>query len=1209
MRFRRCLAATGVIVAVLLGVAPTSASADVAGPVVLLGTAGLRWSDVGPDTPALEKLRSEGSSGWLAVRSVRPVTCPVDGWLAISAGRRAADVEVGAKAGRSEPSCRQPQLPSFVGGGSTAGGPATVPQWSDYLAAADDDSFDAHPGLLGSTLSAAGVSSAAVGPGAAIALADTQGKVARVWPGRVDDASGTAAPSALAGDVEAALATDPRLLAVDLGAIRDPARQISGKPALTGAYALPRAQQVQALDARLGLILDRMPANATVIVASIADSGTPSQLQLVAARGLAPVGGSYAASLLGSRSTRQDGLAQTTDVLPTLLTALSVAVPSDAVGSALAPVQGNLSTAQRVQKLNDLDEPTAVITPLIPWIINGLVIVQILLYGVAALILRRRSASGETDLGAGRRRALRRLRLGAVVLASFPVATFLANLLPWWRPDHPRLALAGAVIVFMIAVSALALLGPWRGAVLGPLAVVAALTAGVLTVDAVTGSHLMISSLMGVQPIVAGRFYGFSNTVFALFATGILFTAIVVADQTRLRRRAVLVVAGLGILATVVDGTPGIGSDFGGPPALIPAFAVLALLIAGIRVTWQRALLIAGVTIAVLLALSVLDWMRGPEARTHLGRFVQSAIDGEAWPVISRKGAQNLKILTTSYLSLLVAFAIAFVALVLAKPTAWGVRPLRAAYDRSPVLRQGLIAFAVMVLIAALLNDSGTAVPAYAAMMAIPLLIAACARALELQDDERQAGARQDSTTDVDPGVGPGVDPDDEHLADLSVPLAPAKGKARRLLAGGVALVLVTAGSSGGWSFHRSRNMSEPLRSAVVAIGATGERMSLTAAQPLTPLIPGSRVLASAGAAGQLLAAEQREWLAAGTIPSTSKDLQDMVQTALLDLNTLLLPDGAAVAGWPKSWRYVWPRDASMIAVALWRTGHTDDALKVMQFLQRQLPPGGVFQARYLPDESGVPDSRGEQTDGTGWVLWAAAQMMKDLAPGVERTKFLTQLRPLIDGSTRGALRITDRPGWLPKASQDYWEIRDDRLSLGTAAPLAFGLEAAVKLQAALGNTELSGAAKERAGLLRQSIAQQFGQHGYPRYLGDDKPDAAIAFLLPPFTDRADPKIVTAWREAAGQMARPAGGLAPGAGWKNDGISWTPQTALFALTAASIGDRQTANHWLTWLTNHRTDYGALPEKVLSNGKPAGPAPLAWTDAFVLLAVDTLNGSP
>jgi glucoamylase len=450
-------------------------------------------------------------------------------------------------------------------------------------------------------------------------------------------------------------------------------------------------------------------------------------------------------------------------------------------------------------------------------------------------------------------------------------------------------------------------------------------------------------------------------------------------------------------------------------------------------------------------------------------------------------------------------------------------------------------------------------------------------------------------------------------VTDLDVAISPktrsSPGSRRerlrlRSIATGAVLALAISGL-GGWTFYRSRHALEPLQSAGVAIGPGGERVILGPG-PLVPLIPGTRVLASAGAAGAARAAEQRDWLAAGTIPDAPVQYQDMVRTALLDLNTLLLPDGAAVAGWPSFWRYVWPRDASMIAVALSRTGHPDDARSVLLFLQRQLPPSGVFRARYRPDGSGVPDARSEQTDGTGWVLWAAAQVVNDLPAGAARTAFLTQLRPLIDGSTRAALRITDRPSGLPEPSQDYWEVRDDRLSLGTAAPLAFGLDAAVKLQRLLGDDQLAAQAQERAGVLRASIVKRFGSQGYPRYLGDDEIDAAVAFLLPPFTEQADPEVVQAWRRAAGEMSRPAGGISPGVGWKNDGISWTPQTALFALTAASIGDRTAANGWLTWLAQHRTQYGALPEKVLSNGDPAGPAPLAWTDAFVLLAVDALS---
>lgn len=736
----------GVITAGLLGAEPAAASlaastepAAVPGPVVLLGTGGLGWSDVDSSLPALSNLLNQDSSGWLADRSVRDLTCPVDGWLAVSAGKRAADVEVGPAAGTKQPSCREPQLQV-----TTKGGPATVPQWSSYLKQARKDTYEAHPGLLAATLAGAGKSSAAVGPGAAIALADAQGHVGRAWPGRADGASGTVDPQVLADDVKSALQTNPDLLVVDLGPIRDPARRVSGEPKPAGAFARPRSTQLASLDTRLGLVLDELPANATVIVASLADSGPPSQLQLVAARGPVPGGGSYLHSLIGSSSTRQDGLAQTTDLLPTTLAALGVSVPDDAVGAVLKPVKAKLSLPDRLRKLYDLSEAADAVHPIGPWFFAGLEIAQFLLYVVAVLLLRRRSKDNNPAAALVRRKTTRWVRWGAAAFAAVPAATFLANLVPWWRAGIPGLAVTGVVILFVIPIAALAMLGPWRRALLGPMGAIAAVTAAVLAVDATTGSHLVLSSLMGMNPVVAGRFYGFGNPAFAVFVTGALLAAISLADwQVRLgdTRRAALSVVAIGIVATVVDGTPGFGSDFGGPPAIIPAFAVLALLVAGVKVSWRRALLIAGVTVGVIVLLSLLDWLRGPGDRTHLGRFVQTVIDGGAGSVVRRKADQNIKILFTSWLTALLPIVVGFVVLVLARPITVGLRPLQVLYDRSPVLRDGVIAFGVLVLLATGLNDSGLAIPVVAAMVAIPLLIGASVRALELEDAERLEAA------------------------------------------------------------------------------------------------------------------------------------------------------------------------------------------------------------------------------------------------------------------------------------------------------------------------------------------------------------------------------------------------------------------------------------------------------------------------------------
>ena len=56
--------------------------------VVVIGTGGVRWADM-DQTPAIQKFASVSAIGSLVVRNVRSSTCPADGWLAFSAGRRA----------------------------------------------------------------------------------------------------------------------------------------------------------------------------------------------------------------------------------------------------------------------------------------------------------------------------------------------------------------------------------------------------------------------------------------------------------------------------------------------------------------------------------------------------------------------------------------------------------------------------------------------------------------------------------------------------------------------------------------------------------------------------------------------------------------------------------------------------------------------------------------------------------------------------------------------------------------------------------------------------------------------------------------------------------------------------------------------------------------------------------------------------------------
>jgi hypothetical protein len=138
-----------------------------------------------------------------------------------------------------------------------------------------------------------------------------------------------------------------------------------------------------------------------------------------------------------------------------------------------------------------------------------------------------------------------------------------------------------------------------------------------------------------------------------------------------------------------------------------------------------------------ITVIAVLDWRRPPAQRAHLGRFVQQVIDGDAGPVVLRKLQANLDILLTNYgLTFLVPVAFVFIVFVLMRPLAWRAAALGRAYDRVPSLRPGLTALGVTLFVGFAVNDSGIAIPAVGLTLAVPFLLAASVRALELDESD-----------------------------------------------------------------------------------------------------------------------------------------------------------------------------------------------------------------------------------------------------------------------------------------------------------------------------------------------------------------------------------------------------------------------------------------------------------------------------------------
>jgi len=118
-----------------------------------------------------------------------------------------------------------------------------------------------------------------------------------------------------------------------------------------------------------------------------------------------------------------------------------------------------------------------------------------------------------------------------------------------------------------------------------------------------------------------------------------------------------------------------------------------------------------GILLASGLAVGFLDLLRPADQRTHVGRFF-AKVGNEGFAgfstVIERKGGENTATLASPvYIVLIVVVLAAGVALWYRPP-----RLLAEAVTRTPTLRAGGAALAVLVVLSYALNDSGIAIPA-----------------------------------------------------------------------------------------------------------------------------------------------------------------------------------------------------------------------------------------------------------------------------------------------------------------------------------------------------------------------------------------------------------------------------------------------------------------------------------------------------------------
>ncbi|WP_323100453.1 hypothetical protein [Intrasporangium sp. YIM S08009] len=682
--------------------------------LVVVGIGGLSWDDVSPEkTPTLWGLLRDGSAASVSVKTLGLTTCPVDGWSTVGAGESA-----GPAAESDRPECGP--LPSVAG--NAAQGFRVI----GYDALAENSAqseFRAQMGLLGDSFAKGNTCIQAVGPGAGLAAATSDGKVAKY-----SEFSVTTLVSDLAQcpvsivDVGSLDATDP-----------NPAKQV---------------ERINILERRLDQVVDAMPNGADLVVVSLSDRDRQERLRLLTA-----TGPHYGPGLLASASTRTTGVAQLSDITATIMQRGGVNPLTGIGGRALSVVpsanNSESTAATKLTVLTDIDTKADAMHRIVaPFLIIWLSTMVLALLALWWSVRRARPWNQRLT----RQRGLRLVRLVGITGAAMPAATFLANLVPWWRWSENTVVLTamllGLVLVMSAALAFISLSGPWSSSALGPLATMSALTAAVIGIDLITGSRLQISSIFGLQPLVGGRFYGMGNVAFALYASAVLLLCAAMAHALVRReapRLAVFAVVIIGGAALAVDVLPAWGADFGGPIALVPALGFLLMGVLGWKTSLRNVVLVLVVAGLVVGGVSYLDWRRPESERSHPGRFLQTVIDGGAWDVMSRKLWANVDLAV--HLPVLLVVVVAITALgvyVLARPGALGTEPLRRLLEEAPLLHRGLWSIVVMAVIGFLTNDSGAAIPPVATIFTVPLVISAAMHFLSIEARNAPVRRRRD---------------------------------------------------------------------------------------------------------------------------------------------------------------------------------------------------------------------------------------------------------------------------------------------------------------------------------------------------------------------------------------------------------------------------------------------------------------------------------
>jgi len=339
------------------------------------------------------------------------------------------------------------------------------------------------------------------------------------------------------------------------------------------------------------------------------------------------------------------------------------------------------------------------------------------------------------------------------------------------------------------------------------------------------------------------------------------------------------------------------------------------------------------------------------------------------------------------------------------------------------------------------------------------------------------------------------------------------------------------------------------------------------------------------------------------------------------------------------TYSYAWPRDGSLVSVALLRAGQPVAAERFLEFCARVISPEGFVRHKYNPDGTLASSWHGYVRDGqpvlpiqedeTALVVWALGEYFARYRRVETIGPFY---RPLVTRPGDFLLGYVDQRTGLPLPSYDLWEERWG-VHLFTVAAVIGGLRAAARLARAFG--EADRAARYEAGAERMLQAMRavmwspadgrfvrMVSPGPSGYQLDRTVDSSMFGLVELAVLPADDPQVVATMQNVEERLRvqtDVGGLAR---YENDayqqvekrdtarvpGNPWFVSTLWLAryhlMRAQSPADLSRGLELIGWAARHARPSGVMAEQLdPRTGEPLSVSPLTWSQAAYVMAVE------